>query len=179
VQTGWSIMGGARALFYNETLTRAWVVDLHVINTNLSAGHNNQSFPLKISFNGVVTKFGKNGVPEATLQDSNRTMAGLGLGRQWYLWRSADSENCHWRVGADFGVRYGSHRVDLNQFGHITDTVSAVYLAASSDFEWPCKNFVIFTGARFEWSYTGSDILQTRNSDLQDLNFLFTVGIRY
>ena len=36
LQTGWSITGGARALFYNESLTSAWVVDLHVINTNES-----------------------------------------------------------------------------------------------------------------------------------------------
>lgn len=179
VQTGWSITGGARALFYNEPLTSAWVIDLHIINTNESAGHTNQGFPLTIYQNGTKFTFGSGRLALATLQDSNRTAVGLGLGRVWYLWGSADSEGCHWRVGADFGMRYGTHRIDLNQFGDVTDVTSGVYLAASTDFEFPCQNIVIFTGARIEYAYTGSDILQTRNSDLQDLNILFVVGFRY
>jgi hypothetical protein len=179
LETGWSITGGAKALLFNDTLTRAWVVDLHIINTNQGAGHNNDGFPITIFENATKTTFGSGGTPLATLQDSNRTSVGLGIGRVWYLWKSANSEDCHWRVGADLGVRYGSHRVDLNQFGHITDTIFGAYAAASTDFEWPYKNVVLFVGARIEWAYTGSDILQTANSDLQDLNILFTVGFRY
>jgi hypothetical protein len=29
LQTGWSITGGVRALFFNEPMTKAWTVDLH------------------------------------------------------------------------------------------------------------------------------------------------------
>jgi hypothetical protein len=179
METGWSITGGARVLFFNEPLTSAWVIDLHVMNTNEGAGHTKDAFPLTIFQGGTKTTFGSGGTPLATLQDSNRTWVGLGLGHVWYLWGSAGSEGCHWRVGADLGVRYGTHRIDLDQFGDVTDTILTTYVAASMDLEWPCKNVVIFTGARIEWAYTGSDILQTRNSDLQDLNLLFVVGFRY
>jgi hypothetical protein len=178
LQTGWSITGGARALFYNEPLTRAWVVDMHLINTDESAGKHNQGFPLTIFNNGAKFVFGSNGLPLATLQNSNRTMVGLGLGREWYLWKSADTEGRHWRIGADFGGRYGSHRINLNQFGHVTDVVSGIYTAVHTDLECPVNSIIFFVGARFEWAYTASDILQ-RNSDMQDLNALLTIGIRY
>ena len=68
------------------------------------------------------------------------------------------------------------------QFGDVSDTCSGVYAAAAyTDFEWPYKNIVICTRhARFPNGLTpSSDILQTKNSDLQDLNILFTVGFRY
>ena len=182
LQTGWSIAGGARALFFNEPLTRAWVVDLHLINTDQSAGRNNQSFPLKFLHNGVSSELvffrGKTGTTNFTLQNSNRTMVGLGFGRVWYLWKSAVVEGCHWRAGMDLGGRVGSHRINLNEFGHVTDVVGGGYLAAHTDLEIPCHCIVFFVGARLEWAYTAGDIL-VRNSDIQDLNFLLTLGIRF
>src|SRR5262245_6501605 len=118
LKTGWSFVGGARALFFNEEYSAAWIVDAHVINTNESAGKQNTAFPLTITHNGTKTVFGPGGIPGATLQNSNRTMFGLGAGRDWWLWRPANFDGCTWRVGVDGGGRYGSGRVNFNELGH-------------------------------------------------------------
>jgi hypothetical protein len=160
LKTGWSITGGTRALFFNEPQTRAWVVDAHIINTNQSAGRQNTAFPVAFSHNGqkssdVLFK-GQTGLTDFTLQNANRTLVGLGFGREWYAWQPATSDGRMWRFGLDSGGRWGSQRVNFNEFGHLTDVV----------------------GVRVEWAYTWSDVLQ-RTSDSQDLNVLLSAGIRY
>src|SRR5206468_2530031 len=160
LRTGWSISGGARALIFNEPETRAWVVDAHIINTNESAGRRNTAFPLTIFHNGSKVVFGPGGIPGATLQNSNRTMVGLGFGRDWYPWQPADSDGCKWRIGCDGGGRYGSHRVNFNELGHATDVVGGIYAGLHSDVEIPCRWAILQAGLRFEWAYTWSDILQ-------------------
>ena len=182
LKTGWSIAGGARALLFNEPQTRAWLFDLHMINTNESAGKQNTEFPLTFFHNGTrsdqFTFQGKTGITNFSLQNSNRTLVGLGFGREWYLWRPATSEGRMWRIGADAGGRWGSQSVPLNTFGHLTDVIGSVYAAAHTDLEIPCRSCLFHAGLRIEWAYTWSDILQ-RTSDVQDISLLLTVGIRF
>lgn len=182
LKTGWSILGGARALFFNESQTCAWVVEGHIINTNESGGAQNTQFPLTFFPNGVrsdeVVFEGVAGRKTFSIQNSNRTLVGAGLGRDWYLWRPADREGRMWRVGVDAGGRYGSHRINLSEFGHLTDVVGGMYAGAHAAMEIPLRSLTLRAGVRFEWAYTWSDILQ-RTSDVQDLNLLLTVGVRY
>ena len=182
LKTGWSITGGARALFFNEPLTNAWVVDVHLINTNESAGKQDTQFPITFFQNGVrsdlVVFEGVAGRKTFSVQNSNRTLVGLGLGREWYLRQPANSDGCNWRVGVDYGGRYGSHRVNFNEFGHVVDVVGSLYAAAHTDLEFPWHSAIFHAGFRLEWAYTWSDILQ-RTSDVQDLSVLFTVGVRF
>jgi hypothetical protein len=178
LKTGWSITGGARALFFNEPLTQAWTVDLHIINTDESGGRRNTQFPVTIFQNGTKFVFGPGGIPGAGIQNSNRTLAGAGVGREWYLWRPATTDGCMWRVGVDGGGRYGSSRINLNEFGHLIDVVGCLYAAAHTDLEFPCGALLFHAGLRCEWAYTWGDILQ-RTSDVQELNFLLTVGVRF
>ena len=179
LETGWSMTGGARALFFNEPLTRAWVIDLHVINTNEGGGHHNQGFPLTVYHNGTKLVYGSNGLGLATLHNYNRTMAGVGFGRDWYLWKCADIDACNWRVGADAGGRYGTQTLSLDQVGHVNSVVGGAYAAAHMDVEVPWKAIVFFAGGRLEWAYSNSSILQANSGAVQDLNLLLNVGIRY
>lgn len=179
LQTGWSIIGGVRALFFNEPHTRAWVADIHIINTHEYNNGNATGFPVTVFNNNTRTDFGVNGIPGVTVNASNRTMLGLGAGRQWYLWEPANApEGTRWRVGFDGGGRYGTHRLDLNEARHLVDVCGAMYLATSTDVECPWRSVMLTAGARFEWAYTWSDVLQ-RTSDVQELNILFTAGVRY
>ena len=182
LKTGWSIVGGAKALFFNEPQTRAWVVDLHIINTNESAGKRNTEFPLTFFHKGQrsdqFTFEGQMGITQFSLHDSNRTLVGLGCGREWYLWHPAGSGGRSWRVGVDAGGRWGSQSVALNTFGHLTDVIGAMYAAAHTDVEIPCRCCLFHAGVRLEWAYTFSDVLQ-RTSDVQDISLLLTVGIRF
>lgn len=179
LQTGWSIAGGARFMLFNEPLTKAWVVDAHLINTHQDAKGAGTSFPVTIFRAGVRENFGVNGEPGGvTVKSSNRALAGLGFGREWYPWQPADFEGRKWRVGADFGGRYGTHNLSLNETRRITDVIGAVYAAAHTDLEFPCRNVMFHTGVRLEWAYTWSDILQ-RTSDVQDISIFLTAGVRY
>jgi len=97
----------------------------------------------------------------------NRASAGLGLGREWYIWQPATDDGCKWRLGADLGGRYGSERANFNEFGHTVDVVGSLYASAHSELEFLCGHILVHAGLRLEWSYTWSDVLQ-RNSDSQD-----------
>lgn len=177
-QVGWSIVGGGRALFFNQSMTSAWTVDPHIINTNESGGALNTAFPVTILSGPNKSVFGANGVPGVTIRASNRTMVGLGIGREFYLWEPADSPGSKCRVGVDGGGRYGSIRVDLNETRRLTDTIGSMFFAVHSDYEIPCKYGLFHTGIRVEWSYTWSDVLQ-QSSDAQDINVFWTVGMRF
>jgi hypothetical protein len=175
VQTGWSIVGGARALFFDQAMTEAWTVDVHIINTN-QGGHTNTPFPAD-QLPANIFPFGVRPAT-VTVQSSNRTMVGLGVGKEWYLWQPADSNGPRWRVGADCGGRYGSHNVNINEGRHLVDVIGGIYTAVHTDLEIPCKYVCFYTGLRCEWAYTWSDILR-RQSEAQDLNILVNMGIRF
>ena len=181
LKAGWSFTGGARALFFNEPQTRAWVVDLHIININESAGVQNTQFPVLFLHNGTPSnQVVFQGATRNTfsIQNSQRTLVGLGLGREWYLWKPATDDGCKWRIGLDGGGRYGTHRVNFNEFGHITDVIGSMYVGVHSQVEVPWRSWLFHAGVRFEWAYTWSDILQ-RTSDVQDVSVLLSAGIRF
>jgi hypothetical protein len=181
LETGWVLMGGARALFFNEALTRAWVLDAHVINIHQFAGAHNTTFPLTISEKSVAIKSGVNGEPNFRLEDMNRTMVGAGIGREWYLWNSADYDGHRWRVGVDGGGRYGTERLNVAndaRSGHLTSTPSAFYFAAHTDIEFVWYQLLFHAGARAEYAYTFTHILG-HTDNIQEMNFLFNFGVRF
>jgi hypothetical protein len=180
--TGWSIMGGARAMFFNEPMTSAWVVDLHMINTNEGGRDTHTQFPITFFQNGtrsdLIVFQGAAGRKTFSVHDINRESVGLGFGRDWYLWQPANTEGIAWRWGAQVGGRYGSERANFNEFGHTVDVVGTAFLSAHSDIEFPCGRFYVNFGMRLEWSYTWSDVLQ-QTSDSQDISLFLTAGIRW
>ena len=175
MENGWSFAGGARALFFNEQMTSAWVVDAHVINTNEYAGKLNTAFPVTVFQGGAKLAFTGGG---AVVEDWNRVAFGLGFGRDWFPWRPANADGCSWRLGVDGGGRWGSDRVDFDQFGHLSSVCETIYAGAHSDVEFPCGPLIWHVGVRCEWNYTWSTVLQ-RSSDIQEISLFFTLGARY
>lgn len=189
LETGWTLMGGARGLLFNEEMTRAWVFDLHIINIHQFAGNHNRAFPLTVFQSGVpfvsgVTPSAGGGFePNFRLEDMNRTMGGLGFGREWYLWKPADFEGFMCRIGVDGGGRYGTERLNVvngARSAHTTNVIEGAYLTAHGDLEMPWGAVMFHAGLRLEWAYTFSTILQQpTSSNVQDLSLLLTVGVRY
>jgi hypothetical protein len=165
---GWMIQGGAKALFYNAPHSRAWFVDFSIANIY---NHANDRAPL----NPVVI-----GGQIATVREYNRTFVGLGGGREWYLLGTGLDDGPTWRVGLDMGGRYGSGCADFTDVKHKSDVIGGVYAGAQSDVEWPmrCAPCVLILGLRGEWAYTWSDVLEMQ-SDVQDINVLVHIGVRY
>ena len=178
LQTGWSIGIGAKALFFNERMTDAWVIGAHILNTHQDSANTGNRFPLTVFRAGTREDFGTGGTPGVTVDRSDRTMVGIGLGREHYPWRPADSDGKVFRFGYDFGGRYGTHNLRTNETRGIKDVIGGMYAGIHGGFEVPYRSVLLYAGGRCEWAYTFSDILH-RTSDVQDLSVFLTGGIRY
>jgi hypothetical protein len=181
---GWDVEGGVRSTFFNPAMDAAWFVELGLGNINNDVAEGNKPKTLLNIANLNATSRADEIVPsvDVTVKGLNRTYASVGLGKEWYVWGSAESDgkNPVWRVGADCGGRYGTEKLEVNELPHRTDTIAMAYVAAHTDLEIPFGPGFFQVGVRTEWSYCWSDVLQRQNnSDIQDVNLLFTVGYRY
>lgn len=168
LDTGWTFQGGAKAMFFNPFFDAAWYVDMSLSNSQNSAG--NHPATVSLIVDDVAT--------QATIRGLNRTFVGLGVGRAWYLWAPADTASSNLRVCWDGGGRWGTARGDFFEITHETDVIGGMYTGVEVDWEMPCRFCIFHVGARLEYGYTWSDVLQ-RKSDVQDINVLLQAGIRF
>jgi hypothetical protein len=183
LETGWEVQAGARTLFFNADMDAAWEVDLGIGNVRNQGQHSD----IHIPFNTLVPSGAAAPAPAAqvqtigvTVKNLERTYASLALGRDWYLGDVTNCDESRWRIGADVGGRYGSARVEFHEFHHKTDQFGSALLGVHADWEYPYGCCTFQAGFRMEWVYTWMDILGSKaESDLQDVNFLFTAGVRY
>jgi hypothetical protein len=176
---GWDIGGGGRTLFFDSTLTKAWTVELGVMNMF----NHSKTEPMPII---TVLQPSSNGITPppvttpATLRYLNRTFGDLALGREWYLTGPMDSCGLRWRFGCDITGRFGTARAQFDEIPRIGDTIYGLGLSLHTDMEKQCGCCTYFAGFRTEWDYTWMDILQKQNdSNIQDVNFLITLGVRF
>jgi hypothetical protein len=167
LNTGWIIEGGARALFFNRSWSKAWGVELGISNTY------NPSTSTKPAF---LDHFVNQPV---TLRSLDRTFANAGFGREWYVWGAANSSGKHLRVGADFGGRYGSAKVEFNEIKHHNQVIEGIYSNVHADLEIPWGRCTYLAGVRGEYSFTWSNIFQQGRGHMEDMSLLFSVGVRY
>jgi hypothetical protein len=186
LEPGWDVQGGGRVLFFNPQVDAAWTLDLGLTNIHNFSDHQHtttlHNVPLKVSngIGGTTTQI----VPELTVTPAayNRTFADAAIGRQWWLLGTADRlvNQSNWRAGVDVGGRWGTSKLELDEIKHRTEVVYGMFVGLHSDVEIPCGNVVFLAGIRAEWSYTWSNILQIqRNSDVNEINLLFTLGVRF
>ena len=115
-----------------------------------------------------------------SIRELNRTYVNAAFGREWYFYRPPDAWIHCWRIGLSGGGRLGSEKLELNEIAHRTDVIGGMFAGLSSDVEIPCGCCTFLAGMRAEWGYNWADILQHQNSsDLQDVNILFTAGVRF
>jgi len=189
MRAGFLYQLGIRTLFFDVPATRAWAIDV-----SLSHVDNGQDpdvgYPLAvIDFTGNTDpttgqpevkriQFGTPIEPPIHIRDTHRTYLNLGFGRDTYWNASAEDSGRRFRVGWDVGARYGALSQEYDRIKHRTDVIGGLYAGAHADFEWSTSWGAWHAGVRCEYSYTWSDILQ-RASDIQEINTLLTVGIRY
>lgn len=203
LDTGWIIQGGARTLFFEPSCDRAWAIDLSILHM-----HNDMKNDVRVPLNIITLDpllanpvprrffFGRNGIPPVQLRSLDRTFVNLGGGREWYLLGNRSCCQTSWRVGVDAGGGWGSARgtyFDVRDFNNLvdgqpitfgipqrTDVIGRLYFGAHTDLEVPCGCCIWQFGVRAEYSYTWSDILQILNrADVQDINIMFNVGVRF
>ena len=182
LKAGWYVGGGARLLLFNESADAGWALDLGVSNIYNHGTRPDLSVPLQIF---VPNPFGigpptRATVP-STVKDLNRTFFDFSLGREWYLEGNAlNREGFNWRVGCDVGGRWGTAKLELHEIRHRTNVITGTFLSVHTDVEIPWGACLLIGGFRFEWDYTWmDDLIQQNDASLQDLNFLFNLGIRF
>jgi hypothetical protein len=189
LDNGWDIEGGVRSLFLNKADDAAWVIDLGI--TNIFNPGTNNGIVVGLKDVPVTTpSIIPGGTPtttlvpnlDVTIKNLNRTYVNLSGGREvWLLGTSESSrDQFNWRVGADFGGRWGTEKAEFNGFHHRTASLGAVFVAVHSDIEFPIGWLIFFGGIRGEFGYTWSNILTTpNNSESIDINVLATLGFRF
>jgi len=182
LETGWLVSAGGRVLFFDRALDAAWTVDL-----GLSYVYNHgqrDDIPIRI-FDVDPNNPGTVVTRDVTVRSLHRTFVNVALGRQWYLTGPTNDCDWRWRAGVDVGGRYGTLRVDVDEFGRrsffrFNDVIGGLFAALHSDVEVPCGCCSFLGGLRMEFDYTWSDVFQPRNdSDLFSLNILFNLGVRF
>jgi hypothetical protein len=195
LDTGWTIQGGGRVLFFDPSQTRAWILDLSLSNIHNNGRRPDVRVPINVralvdnpNFNPFIPVDPVNNpqqistvlTPQVSIRSLNRTFVNLAVGREWYLVGDASGSGSAWRVGVDGGGSWGSGKVEFHQINHRDDVMGRAFAAIHSDLDIPWGGIVFQVGARAEWSYTWSDVLQIQNNaDVQDILIMGGVGFRF
>jgi hypothetical protein len=171
LETGWTIQGGGRSLFFNTDGDADWAISLSLANTNNHGQHSDVLVPI---FNGGTEI-------AVSVREYNRTYAQAGIGRDWYL----DSAkqflgSCQLHIGLDGFGRFGTSSIEFTGIQHTTYVTGGLGNGLHVDLEYPCGGATFLLGLRGEWAYNWTSILQRQNdNDLVDINVLLTLGIRF
>jgi hypothetical protein len=192
IDPGWGIEGGARLLLFNPDLTGAWTFDLGISNFYYTRVANPPKFTLLNLTTRVPPAGSPPGTPasmdvpipsiDVTVASLNQTFVDLSIGHEWYLQGSGSCcQDCTtWRFGLEFGGRYGTDKLDLQEIQHRTGVGTGIFVSAHTDWEFPWRCCILQFGLRAEYSYTWNEVMQIQNdSDVQALNVMLTFGCRF
>jgi hypothetical protein len=201
--------GGRTLFFPTSAMDNAWTADLSVSSIWNMGQHEDRFFPLNVLaqtgqlITGTANPEVFHAPVHGTLRQLNRTSVNLGLGHEWYLLGNACSCACgerNWRVGIDAGGSYGTESASvaidtvpgipgvandgttaaIHLLTRRIDTTAGTFIGLHTDLECPCGCCTHIIGCRLEWGYTWSDILQRQNnSDITEINFLISYGVRF
>lgn len=193
MQTGWTVGGGGRSLFFTPGGDAAWAIDL-----GLSYTYNRgiQGDPITVLNRGTTTidpVTGQQTSTAPTLQDMrlrgvHRTSFNFAVGRDWFFWGpGAPGVEAGWnaRLGIDVGGRWGTAHVDMEPvnepLGYFRrqDNFQGVFLGLNGNVEVPMGGWIWVAGARFQWGYDWTNLTPPADGDIQSLNFLLTTGFRF
>jgi hypothetical protein len=198
LNTGWGVGGGGRTLFFNQAGDAAWALDLG-LGYVYNRGKNDDFVDVFIR-QPLLQSTNSSGQTVATPQADkftttrirglSRTSFNFAIGRDWWLWGSGmpGAENgWNLRVGTDVGGEWGSAHVDLvpldnggaNSYSRRQNVFHGLTLGFHSNFEMPVGGWIWFIGSRVQYSYEWMNIVPPLNGDLQNINLMFSTGVRF
>ncbi len=188
LQTGYVIQGGGRSLLFNTAGDAAWVLDLGLSYT-YNKGERLAN-PLPIAVNSLKGSDPSNfdNIP-AGIRTLKRTSFNFGLGRDWFLngpgVLGGEACDTNWRFGADFGGRWGTASVgfepqdDPEGYRRRQGVFHGVYLGSGLNWERDFGGWILLAGFRAEYSYNWTNLIPPNDGDIQDVNLLFMLGVRF
>jgi hypothetical protein len=172
LKNGWMIEVGGRSNYFNSAGDAAWVLEPEITYSF------NKGKGIDITtFRGEPTK----------VDSLVRWSAGLGVGRDYFLSRPGfimDQYDANFRLGFDAGGRWGTGHVNLTPISEVNgyrrhhDVFGQAFGAVTGTVEIPVGAYTALFGGRVEWDYTFSDFI-SKGSSFQEVNALFTIGVRY
>jgi hypothetical protein len=179
LSTGWMSEAGLRTLLFNPSNDAAWT-----LSTGLAFQY--------VAGTGTAPTFDFFGL-NVRAHHLFRWSVTPAIGRDWFFQGRAPfgGPQDSLRFGIDCGGRLGTEHVDLSianvaadpfnvkAYLRKHDVFGGVVVGAHTEIEIPMESWVFFAGARAEWGYDWSQLLITHNSSLQDVNLLFSFGVRY
>lgn len=190
IRTGWAVGGGARSLWFNPAGDRAWVLNLG-LTYFYNPGNSSRIYDIYTP-SPADAQTGNPTAPDGlhpySIRGLYRTSFNFALGRDWYLSGPAflgAGQSQNWRVGAEVGGRWGTAHVDLIPVEDNTsylrkhDVYHGVFIDVHGDYERDLGTCILFAGLRAQWGYNWMELIPPQDGDLQDVNLLMTIGIRY
>ncbi len=190
LRTGWIVGGGGRTLFMNQANDRAWVLDLG-LSYNYTVGDNDRVTTVFTPQAKNAQTGNLNGPDELntfTIRSLYRTTFNYAIGRDWFLNGPANvvaDGGWNSRIGIDVGGRWGTSHANLiptsnpTQYLRKSGVVQGIYVGLNWNWEMSLGATVLFTGLRLEVGQTSSNIIPPQDGNIQDLNVLWNIGLRF
>ena len=194
LNTGWSVGGGARTLFFDPTHTAAWTIDLGLSYThNWGTGSHSpvtlllRNPPTQNQTTGVITVNPDISALSA-INGIHRESFNYNFRHNWWLWGAGNTggeTGTNVRVGGWVGGRYGSSHVDiipLNQPGGYSrrqNVFEGFVVGAHVTCEMPMGAWILFGGLRAEYGYDWTNLVPPIQGNLNNANVQVSLGIRF
>jgi hypothetical protein len=193
LEAGWMVNGGGRSLFFNQSHTAAWAVDLGM-SYQYNRGDQIAPYPLNIRQPALNQGTGAPPLPQpdkltlSYIRDIDRTNFNFGVGRDWWLGGPGATGLMNgWtcRFGAEVGGRWGTAHVDLvpfsDPFGYARrqNVTHGVFAQVHAYAEVPLGTTIFFAGAKLQWGYDWTNLVPPTGGDIMNLNVLLSAGLRF
>ena len=196
-----------RSLFFNQNHDAAWVLILgysYIFNKgqnevdnaiDVATPRQRQAIDpitgnLRFDGNGnvILERNPIDGLAKYSVHSFHRQTVNFGIGRDWWLNGPATvggESGTNWRFGSEIGGRWGVGHVNLipvdnrNNYLRRAGIHHGLYLGSSISWERPFGNTILYGGMRVQWTYNWMNYVLPQDGDLQDVNILMTLGIRF
>lgn len=187
---GWVVAGGGRTLLYDTTGDAAWALDLGVGYTYTRGDQNRvlDVFSPRETDPNTGLLAGPDQIHPFRVRGLYRSSFNYALGRDWFLngpgYLGAEQAS-NTRVGFDVGGRWGYSHVELvpvenpRNYLRRSGTTHGFFLGTNYTWEQPMGSWILVIGGRAEWGITFGNLVPPQNGNLQDVNLLLTIGVRF
>lgn len=190
LHNGVMVSGGGRTLYFNPAGDAAWALDLGLSYTYTRGAGAERVIgvgtPPAPNAQGVIDQ--PEQINAFNIRSYHRTSFNFAVGRDYWLngpGNLAAESAWNSRFGWDVGGRWGTSHVDLvpvnnpAQYLRRTGVFNGLFLGFNWNTEVPMGNWIGFVGTRVEWGYDWGNVVPPQDGDLQSVNLLFTLGVRF
>ncbi len=186
-RSGWVFQAGTRSLLFNRAGDAAWVLELGLSTTTNRGKQLDHPIPVLASELRGSDPSNTFTIPLG-IRTINRTSFNYGIGRDWFLngpGYLGQAPDTNWRFGTDVGGRYGTASIgfepqdDPGGYRRRHGIYHGLYVGTQLNWERNMGGWILLAGVRAEYGYTWMNLIPPLNGDIQDVNILLTLGVRF